>query len=123
MKRLHLVELNEVNFDLVEKYLKKYQGNFPNFEKLLTNTGARTHSEREYENIEPWIQWVSVHTMLDFAAHKVFRLGDMNSSELPQIFELVEECGYKVGCTSPMNTVNRLSEPAFFIPDPWTDTP
>ena len=122
MKRLHLVELNEVNFDLVEKYLKKYPGNFPNFEKLLTHVGARTYSEREYENIEPWIQWVSVHTMLDFAEHKVFRLGDMNSSDLPQIFELVEKCGYKVGCTSPMNTVNRLSEPAFFIPDPWTAT-
>ena len=27
-----------------------------------------------------------------------------------------------MGCISPMNAVNRLSKPAYFIPDPWTDT-
>lgn len=122
MKKLHLVELNEVNFDLVGSYIKEYPGKFPNFEKLLAQNGALTHSECEYRNIEPWIQWVSVHTMCDYEKHKVFRLGDMTNSNLPQIFELIEKSGYCVGCTSPMNTVNRLSKNSIFIPDPWTDT-
>ena len=122
MKNLHLVELNEVNFDLVESYTKKYPGKFPNIEKLLMQNGTLTHSELEYQNIEPWIQWVSVHTMCDYEEHKVFRLGDIINSDLPQIFELVEKRGYRVSCTSPMNTVNRLSKTSIFIPDPWTDT-
>ena len=39
-----------------------------------------------------------------------------------QIFEIVESKGYSVGCISPMNTLNKLKEPKYFIPDPWTVT-
>ena len=33
-----------------------------------------TESESEYENLEPWIQWPSVHTGLPFKDHKILRL-------------------------------------------------
>jgi len=46
---------------------------------------ARTLSEEVYEHIEPWIQWVSVHTGKSYAEHKVFRLGDAPGSGLEQI--------------------------------------
>ena len=57
------------------------------------------------------------------SGHKIFRLGDVVASDALQIFEEVEQAGFKVGAVSPMNAVNRLSAPAYFIPDPWTDTP
>ncbi|MEI6834780.1 MAG: hypothetical protein WCL28_12390 [bacterium] len=44
-------------------------------------------------------------------------------SGVPQIFEQLEQAGYKVGAISAMNAENRLKNPAYFIPDPWTQTP
>ena len=54
--------------------------------------------------------------------HKVFRLGDIVKYEGEQIFEKIESAGYHVGCISPMNASNKLKKPAYFIPDPWTNT-
>ena len=31
--------------------------------------------------------------------------------------------GYSVGAVSPMNASNKLKDPTYFIPDPWTKTP
>lgn len=122
-KRLILLELNEVNFDLVKCYLSNFPGRFAGFEKLLVNKGIHTSSEVVYEELEPWIQWASVHTGKSYAEHKLFRLGDMVGSQVPQIFEQLEKFGVTVGCISPMNAENRLTKPAYFIPDPWIKTP
>lgn len=122
-KRLILLELNEINFDVVEKYVLAESERFPALKKLLSGTRIRTSCEKQYQELEPWIQWASVHTGKTFAEHGVFRLGDMVGSGVPQIFEQIEQAGYKVGAISAMNAENRLKEPAYFIPDPWTQTP
>jgi hypothetical protein len=123
LKPLILLELNEINFDLVNQYLSKYPGRFPGLEKLVACTKIQTISEEKYEELEPWIQWVSVHTGKSFAEHKIFRLGDIVGSEVPQIFEQLEMAGFAIGGISPMNTENRLKKAAYFVPDPWTKTP
>lgn len=117
-----LVELNEINFDVVKKYIESGV-NLEGFASLFDEGFITTTSEQKYEELEPWIQWPSIHTGKAYCDHKVFRLGDMTKNETPQIFELLERSGYSVGAVSPMNTVNRLEMPAYFIPDPWTDTP
>lgn len=122
-KRLVLIELNEINFDVVEKYVAIDPDRFPSLKKLLSNLRIRTSSENHYEELEPWIQWSSVHTGKTYAEHGIFRLGDMVGSGVPQIFERLEQAGYKVGAISAMNAENRLSQAAYFIPDPWTQTP
>ncbi|MFN7717805.1 MAG: hypothetical protein ACK5OG_02635, partial [Sphingomonadaceae bacterium] len=119
---LILVELNEINFDIVTQYVSAHPGRFPGLTKLLAQENIRTTSERNYEELEPWIQWPSVHTMKNFAEHGIFRLGDIVGSSAPQIFEQLEAAGYKVGVISAMNAENRLKQPAYFIPDPWTQT-
>jgi hypothetical protein len=122
-KKLILIELNEINFDIVEKYLSLSHAIFPNLRKLILIGGIRTKSEIEYQNLEPWIQWASVHTCKTYSEHEIFRLGDIVGSSVPQIFEQLEQAGYKVGAISAMNAENRLKNPAYFIPDPWTQTP
>ena len=77
----------------------------------------------KYENLEPWVQWPSVHTGKTFMEHNVFRLGDFVNSNSEQFFEKVESAGFSVGAVSPMNASNKLKNPAYFIPDPWTKTP
>jgi len=121
--RLILLELNEINFDIVEKYVAADSMRFPALAKLLQGARIRTTSEQNYEELEPWIQWPSVHTMQTFREHGIFRLGDVVAAKSPQIFEQLEQAGYTVGAISAMNAENRLKRPAYFIPDPWTKTP
>jgi len=119
--KLLLIELNEINFDIVKKYINTNTC-LPNFKKIVDGNFLITESESEYENLEPWIQWPSVHTGLPFKDHKIFRLGDFVNCEKDQIFEKVENAGFKVGAISPMNASNKLKSPEYFIPDPWTRT-
>jgi hypothetical protein len=122
-KRLILLELNEINFDVVERYVAADSDRFPALKKLLLSERIRTSCEKHYDELEPWIQWASVHTGRTYLEHGIFRLGDVVGSNAPQIFEQLEQEGYKVGVVSAMNAENRLRDPAYFIPDPWTQTP
>lgn len=119
--RLLLLELNEVNFEMLSAYAN--EGHLPHFAALLGRHGyCKTSSETRYEHLEPWIQWVTAHTGLRLEEHRVFRLGDITSTDYEQIWEKLErEHGLKSGALSPMNARNRSKSPAFFIPDPWTD--
>ena len=90
MKNLGLLCLNEVNFELVQKYVSASPGQYPNIEYLLTQHSIKTSSESEYDLLEPWIQWPSIQTCKDFHEHKVFRLGDMAKYLGSQIYEILE---------------------------------
>ncbi len=116
-----LLALNELNIEFVEKYISK--GFLKNFKLLLNNGYTITKSEKEYQLLEPWIQWTTVQTGLSFEEHKIFRLGDIvERNDIVQIFEELEKSGLSVGVISAFNAENRLKKPSFFIPDPWTQT-
>jgi hypothetical protein len=119
---LILLELNEINFSIVKEYMDSDPMLFPGLRRLMGFKVVHTTSEPRYHNIEPWIQWVSVHTGLTYEQHRIFRLGDIVGSGVPQIYESLERQGVSVGCISPMNAENRLTRPSYFIPDPWTST-
>lgn len=119
--RLILIELNEINFDVVARYAA--DGKLPGFERLFTWAQVNTSSEQRYESLEPWIQWPSVHCGMTADEHNVFRLGDIVNSKATQFFEQLEQRRLRVGAISAMNAANRLRDPAYFIPDPWTRTP
>ena len=124
--KLILIQLNEINFDLVDKYLSMSKNNkFINLRSIKDNFESfNTYAEDEYENLEPWIQWASVYLGQNFNQHKIFRLGDIvHISQKKQIFEIIEDKGFKVGAISPMNAQNKLKDPSYFVPDPWTNTP
>lgn len=117
-----LLGLNELNFDYIKFYIIK--GLLPNFKKIFDiQPPIETVSEKEYKLLEPWVQWVTIHTGKSYDEHKVFRLGDIvNNPELSQIFEELENEGLSVGAVSPFNAENRLKKTSFFVPDPWTKT-
>lgn len=119
--RIVLLELNEVNFDYIRAYAAR--GRLPNLARLIERHGVfETTSEKRYEELEPWIQWVTAHTGLEFREHGVFRLGDIATRDIEQIWEALEQRGLSVGAISPMNARNRTKDAAFFVPDPWTST-
>ena len=116
-----LLSLNEVNFNFIETYVNR--GFLKNFKNLLNqNELVKTLSEREFKNQEPWIQWVSLHTGKTLNEHGIFRLGDIEKLEYPQVFEEIENNCKSLGLIFPFNTSNRLKSAKYFIPDPWTET-
>lgn len=117
-----LLGLNELNFDFIKFYIN--QGFLPNFKKIFEiQSPIETVSENEYRLLEPWVQWVTIHTGKSFNEHQIFRLGDIvNNPKLSQIFEELEKEGLSIGAVSPFNAENRLESSDFFIPDPWTKT-
>ncbi len=117
-----LLGLNELNFDYIRFYIN--QGLLPNFKKIFEiQPPIETVSENDYKLLEPWVQWVTIHTGKTFEEHQVFRLGDIvNNPKISQVFEELEADGLTVGAVSPFNAENRLKNPSFFVPDPWTKT-
>jgi hypothetical protein len=119
-KKLIFIQLNEINFDILKKYSSKFKFKF--FTPLFFDKLTKTHSEKDYDLLEPWIQWVSIHTGTSAQEHGVFRLGDIKNFSQEQIFEKIEKKGKVVGAISPMNAKNNLNNPKYFISDPWTNT-
>ena len=112
---LILLELNEINFDIAKLYIKQGKS-LPGFKRVMEGNFISTFSENEYDKIEPWIQWASIHTGKTFEEHRLFRLGDIEKSNVKQIFEHVESKGFSVGAISPMNTKNNLTQTCYFVP-------
>ena len=101
-KKLITLELNELMFDNIKHYVD--DGLLPNFSKILSDSKlVETYSEKKYHELEPWIQWVTVHTGKKFADHNIFRLGDFRNSNLKQIWEKFEDKKLKCLAVSPMN--------------------
>ena len=121
-KNLIFIELNELNLDLVKAYTRKYATILPSLRKIVEGNLIVTKSEDTYSSLEPWIQWVSIRTGKKLNQHNVFRLGDIENCKFEQIYNVLEKNSLKVGCISPINGLNNLKSPAYFIPDPWVNT-
>jgi hypothetical protein len=120
-QKLIFWELNEINFDYINFYIS--EGKLPNWKKFIDKYGLNTTNfDESYNNTEPWIQWPSIRTGLTYKEHKVFRLGDIEDSNLRQHWEILEEKGYSVAAISPINAKNNTEKSSFWIPDPWVNT-
>lgn len=121
LPRVCVLELNELNFEMVQAYASN--GLLPNFATFFARHGfSETTSENEYCDLEPWIQWVTVHTGMTLAEHRVFRLGDIVNTDIEQVWGRLADHGVSVGAVSPMNAKCCDHKWDFFIPDPWTTT-
>jgi hypothetical protein len=120
MKDLVVLELNELNFDFLKKYINL--GYLPTFKRFLNiHPLKETLSEKKYKELEPWIQWVTVHTGKSYEEHGIFRLGDAADQGTRQIWEELEEkYEISVGAISPMNAKDQTKSAKFFMPDPWS---
>ena len=118
--RLDILQVNELNFDLVEKYIANGES-LPALERIIQSM-KKTKSEKEYNKLEPWIQWPSFYTGKSFENHKIYRLGDFDKYSGENILKYWVDIGREVVCISPMNLTNSLKQKGIFLPDPWTNT-
>jgi hypothetical protein len=115
--RLFLIEFNELCPTLLEDFMDRgWLANFRRFhdtaEVFTTNAGEQP------PNLEPWIQWPTVHSGLAFAEHQVFHLGDGRRLRNKCLAELLSDAGIPVGVFGSMN-LNYGPLNGYVLPDPW----
>jgi hypothetical protein len=122
-KKVILLEFNELTPSLMNKFID--DGKLPNFKKFRSESEVyETMATEVSPDLEPWIQWVTLHTGLDYCDHKVFHLNEGHKLSAPRIWDCVSKHGMKSWVCGSMN-VN--AEPGFnglLLPDPWcTEVP
>lgn len=118
-KRIIQFELNEVSKEAIDTLIAK--GKLPHFSKINKEWSyLETTSEYTYELLEPWIQWVTVHTGKTFAEHQIFHLSDVVHLQYPQIWETLSAHGIESGIVASMNSLRGKTKGGFFFPDPWS---
>jgi hypothetical protein len=119
--RLTLFELNEYNVALLKQGAEVF--NLPHLSQILTLNEISTRTDDTYESdfLEPWAQWVSVHTGSPAKDHKIKHLGDVPSLGRKQLWEALSDMGISSGVWGAMNASRgNAVECKFFLPDPWT---
>jgi len=115
-----MLEFNELCPPLMEKFIAN--GELPNFKRLRDMSECHiTDAGEETENLEPWIQWPTVHTGLSFKEHGIFHLGDADKSDAESIWDILSKKGLSTWVCGSMN-VNYDSSTlkGKVLPDPWS---
>lgn len=115
--RMIVLEFNELCPDLISEFMAR--GLLPGFRQLHDRaTVFTTHAGEVPPNLDPWIQWPTVHSGMTFGQHKIFDLGEGYKLQEKCIAELLSDAGISVGVFGSMN-MNYRELNGYFIPDPW----
>lgn len=114
-----LLEFNELSPLLMTRFMEA--GKLPNFQRLYQEACTYvTDAEESAPNLEPWIQWVTVHSGLGYREHRVFDLGDGHKLSAPRLWDLVSASGQRVLVCGSMNVGYRKPINGVVVPDPWS---
>jgi hypothetical protein len=113
-QRLILLEFNELCPHLVEQFIG--EGLLPNFKRLRDASETFvTHTSEEV--LEPWIQWVTVHTGVPLSEHGIKDLDEAEKINHNVFWDGLDK--ENVLLMSPMNVKFRRRDQSLFMPDPW----
>lgn len=114
-----VLELNELTPRLMRRFMS--EGHLPNFSQLFSESYAYlTDAGEDPPWLEPWIQWVTVHTGVAAKDHGIFNLGDSVKSKRPSLWDIVSDNGYPVWVCGSMNASYRPGVKGEILPDPWS---
>ena len=119
-----IFELNECDFQFFLKGSKKY--NYPLIKNFFNNKVKLTTftiDKVEGYNLDPWVQWVTVHTGTNSSKHKVNRIGQTLDNRTKQIWEKIKKkkINFSLWGLFNANLRNKKNIDLFF-PDPWSFT-
>lgn len=117
--RLILLEFNELAPALMQQFID--EGKLPNFARMYARSEVfTTDAHEEYPYLEPWIQWVTVHTGLAREAHGIQRLADGANLQVKRIWDYVSDAGRAVWVCGSMNAHYQRPIEGHVLPDPWS---
>ena len=116
-----LIELNEFSVDFLRSASADLDT--PTLDKLLGWKCSRTDTEDKAERhgLDPWVQWVSIHTGLPASEHGIRHLAEADQLSHQQIWDALNQKGVSACVWGAMNGKNnRHPLLTTFVPDPWT---
>lgn len=118
-----LLEFNELTPALVSRFIT--EGKLPNFERFHRESRVFTSdaSEDAAENkrlLNPWVQWVTVHTGVNAAVHGIRKLGEAANLAQKSLTQALTDAGRRVLVGGTMNVRYDERVNGCVIPDPWT---
>jgi len=114
-----VLEFNELSPALMETFID--QGYLPNFKRLRDESSVfTTDAEEVAPNLDPWIQWVTVHSGLSYDEHGIFHLGDGDKLAVKSLWDFVSDLGKTVWVCGSMNIKYESPVRGAVLPDPWT---
>lgn len=117
--QLILLEFNELCPALMDRFIAA--GHLPNFKRLRDQSNTfLTDAEECNDTLEPWIQWVTVHTGLSYEEHGVFNLGDSHKQVAPSVWDLLSQEDHSVWVCGSMNAKHSLPINGLVLPDAWS---
>jgi hypothetical protein len=113
-----LLEFNELCPSLIHRFMMA--GQLPAFRRLHDESLVYTTQAQERSPyLDPWIQWLTVHTGLNFADHGVDKLNEGHTCTAPRIWDVVSQHGGTSWVCGSMSTSYRPGFTGALIPDPW----
>jgi hypothetical protein len=114
-----LLEFNELAPSLMSRFMA--EGRLPNFRRLHDESRIFTTDAGEApEHLNPWVQWVTVHTGVGAAAHGIRKLGEAARLTQAGLTGLLTAAGLRVLIFGSMNVRYDASLKGCVLPDPWT---
>jgi len=94
-----LLEFNELSPKLINGFMA--QGELPNFRRMRDQSRVMVSDAQEAPpNLEPWVQWVTVHSGLSYDQHGIFHLGDGHRLDRKCFWDILSVRATACGCAA-----------------------
>jgi hypothetical protein len=113
-----LLEFNELTPTLMDQFIS--EGHLPYFKRFRDEAQLfLTDAGEEARHLEPWIQWVTVHSGLTFGEHGLFHLDEGHTLKAKRVWDVLSDAGYGVFVCGSMNVRYDADLRGSVLPDPW----
>lgn len=114
-----VLEFNELSPVLMQRFIAA--GHLPSFHRLHDEARVWvTRAEERPPFLEPWIQWITVHSGESYHEHGVFNLDEGHATAAPRIWDLASRAGLRSWICGSMNVAVAPGFRGWMLPDPWT---
>jgi Type I phosphodiesterase / nucleotide pyrophosphatase len=121
MRKIILIELNEVPSQVVEYFCK----NRPNssLAKMLSQSRKYETFTEDVSQLDPWISWPTFHRGVIDEKHNIYHLGQASAdidNRYPPVWRLLKQQGLNVGVFGSLHSScipDDVAEYCFYLPD------
>lgn len=117
MSPVIMLELNELCPPIVDRMLS--QGRLPNFAALKARSRVHVTTTTE-DPLEPWVQWVTLHTGVRQEVHGALELDEGHKIGTERIWDTLAKDGVRSLVFCSMNGDTRRPDKVTLVPDPWS---
>jgi hypothetical protein len=118
-KSVILLEFNELCPSLMQQFIQ--EGKLPNFQRFYEESEIyTTDAEEKPPYLEPWIQWVTLHSGLPYSKHQVLHLDEGHKLQFKNIWDILSDAGLRVWICGSMNVSYNSPLNGYIMPDFWS---